>query len=63
MGRPRKPEGQVKSVHLHIKMTQAFRDHVSLVAETAKDADASALVERLIARESRRLKLPPPPPR
>lgn len=62
-GRPKFPPENVRTESIHFRSTWAFREWLASFVETTGDADISSLIERLIKREAKRLKLPPPPPR
>jgi len=63
MGRPRKPPDEIKDKHLNIKMRGEYHEFLMILVTKAKAKDFAEFFERMVAREAKRLRLPPPPPR
>lgn len=62
MGRKKKI-AYLKVSTMQIRISAEFREWVESLKVKAGDDGDSALLERLLIREGKRLKLPPPPPR
>lgn len=63
MGRPKLPEGEGKTSRLSIKVRPRWLAWLWTLADKAGDPSVSAMIERLAAKEAKRLKHPPPPER
>lgn len=63
MGRPKKSPDAARNGRIHARVRIEYLEWVKVVAVTAGDDDIISLIERLVANEAKRLKLPKSPGR
>lgn len=63
MGRPKKPKDESRTAWIQIRCTPSWKEDAVETSKQGGHADTASMVETLVARERKRLKLPAARPR